>query len=63
MLFLDEMDHADIERGRWNNREPRRLPDTGIPSIVVSGGKLTFRVAILELDGDIVFSSDIPKAL
>lgn len=61
LLFLEDVDQADIERARSYNVEPRRLKDAGIPSIVVSGGKLTFRVAIFVLA--IEFSSDIPKAL
>ena len=58
MLLLISL-HADMDRGRWNNLDPRREPAS---LSVDSGMKLTLRT-FLQLEGDIDFASDILSAL
>lgn len=54
--------HTDSDRGRWKNRDPRREPlTTEYTSSNLPVGKLTFRVALVDVLDDV--SSDILNAL
>lgn len=65
--MMDDVLQTDNDLGLWKNFEPRRPPGSstihdGIPSVVVSGGKLTFRVFFeLACDCEGELSSDIPN--